>query len=339
LYFTYRDILEINAYTLVTTNFRRLSIRWQLAFLGMVTVVPLVALTLFGIWGDLRDQRHDALNECLDDVQEASRILGRFFDNSQQRVVDFAQSAKVSDASGKPERIQTFGLLQPFYGNVGITDSTGRVLASEIPLKTSISLAYLPEFQKVRRTRRIVLGNASLGPISHRYVSGLFCPVRNDEHPNSRFAFLTIDLSALNQLVSTERWSSRARLTIVDASEQIVYDSELALPSGEPVTTKGTDFGPLTDLPGEGTTELTSLDGAKRLYAYSTVEPWGWKVYISRRSSFVNDRVWGDWKSRLLFPVIIILLVCFGALYVIRELESPNTPVPSHRSTSPGRLE
>lgn len=213
----------------VLLGFSRWSVRAQLMLLVAAVLLPaLLALGLFFI-----HERAESLTHAYERVALLSRNssldLGEMLRDHEAVLGRMAQRplVKALDARQCDPIIGEYTQLHPAYTNLVVRDLSGRNDCSALARKLAPgqqAVDLVPGYLEAQRRDGLTVGAAHLGPLSGRWVSVLFYPVKDAQNKVSGLISLPMNLLALS-----ERYLGTVApddlVLVVDASGRIVMRS------------------------------------------------------------------------------------------------------------------
>ena len=157
----------------------------------------------------------------------------------------------------------------PMYANLGATDDSGNIVCSAKPFGGSINVRDFPEFTRVKESGRFSAGDVRVGPITGKPVLVFGYPIFDEKKKVSGMVFAALDTGVVGRQISRIPIHSDAVIRIVDRKGNIVASSK----EHEKWTGRNVGDEPIirTILSrGEGTAEVTGIDGVKRIYAFTS---------------------------------------------------------------------
>ncbi|MDB5409021.1 MAG: hypothetical protein JWL84_3933 [Rhodospirillales bacterium] len=257
-----------------------MTLRARLLILVLLAVLPAVAIE---IWDelDLRASRQQEIREgALRLMRLVAAEQGRIGEGARQLLIAFSE-APIVRARNWPEcskaaarvRAQVQG-----YVNIGVTDASGAVLCSALPVSPNATFTSSPLFQVLQPGVDFMPGNFQIGQISGLRVLSYAIPLRDDSGTRVGMAWASISLDWLADHFADRFTSPNLTLLMTDRNGKILVrlpDQEKWV--GKPI---GDAFMPLVTAAADGVVEATAIDGVTRVIAYSPVaiEPKG--IYV-----------------------------------------------------------
>ncbi len=303
-------------------------LRLLLALVVLVAFIPGLGLVLYtGLsYRDfvVESIRNDALQSTessaglVDDVVESTRVL----------LAALAHSEEVQ--SGDAARIDRYfaELVDdlPQYANLGATHTDGTVFASGVPLAQPINVADFDYFRRVLATGDFAGGDYQVGRITGKAILIFSYPVFGPDGRIQNVLFASLDLGYIADVATSTPLPENAVINMIDRNGTILVrypDLEnlrgQTLPEDQLVNTMlGAS---------EGMVEMAGLDGASRIYSFTTVRGTGDNIRLTigipRGSAYATaNRIL---VSNLLLLGLIALLALGGAaffseLFILRRM-------------------
>ena len=250
---------------------QRLSnLRAQLMGVSLVAMLPLVALGLYGGWqwqleADQR-AREEALRLArLIVAQEAGLVEG-----ARQLLTALALLPQIRDGDPAACNALLAGLLRqnPRYANLGVTTLQGDSRCSAVPQDGPLNLADRGWFQQALAQRAFVVGEYQISRVVGRAVVIFAAPILDEAGAAQGVISAALDLSWLNESVSSLDLPAGAVVTLAD--EQGVILARQPDPAGWVGQTlpEAPLLQALSNATEAGHIRLTDLDGVERIYGF-----------------------------------------------------------------------
>ena len=177
------------------------------------------------------------------------------------------QSGHLTILSGDCQRALAQRLQQePRIANVIVALPDGSVVCSAIPIAGPINIAARPYFRLALASSGVVIGEASLSPITGKRRLPLIKAVRDANGRALALLAVTLDLPELAREIASSKFPEGARIGVIDAKGQVLARH----PDVEGWIGKdasGTSFfQAVAARGGSGTFEETGFDGVRRIY-------------------------------------------------------------------------
>lgn len=259
-------------------SFYRLSVRWQLMLLLVVVLVPVLGVLFFHLENGRQTARNfaservrilaHATADNLDNLlRDHEGVLGRI----ARRPMVMALDAQACDPI-----IPEFVKLYPEFTNIVVQDLAGHNDCSFLDKKiTRDQLRAIPGYDAALGGHGMTVGDGTLGPLSGRWISVLFHPVRDAGGRATGLISLPMDLIQLGERL-LGGLPQGALVVVYDKSGHILLrsrDSQAWV--GKPVPA---EWIPLAAARRADGAVATSADGVRRLFAFAPVERAGWTV-------------------------------------------------------------
>ena len=259
-------------------SFHRLSVRAQLLLLVVAVSVPLLGLLAFHLEKGRQTARHVAYEQVRMLARNAASSLDALLGDHQTVLERIARRPQVMALDGNvcDPIITEFVRLYPEFTNLVVQDRAGQNDCSFLAQKiTPAQLQVVPGFQDAWSRGTMTVGGATLGPLSGRWISVLFYPVRDGQGRTTGMINLPMDLEHLRQRVMAAV-PPGALVLVLDKAGRIVLRSQdgaawMGRLVPEPMHQLATG-------PQEEGEPVFSIDGVARLFAVASVERAGWSV-------------------------------------------------------------
>lgn len=249
-------------------KFSNLSIRTQLIILAVLLTLPALGIIIYS-----------GLRERSDDYQHAVIESQRLADNlaAQQELIAKETKLLCTLLAGLPEVrkrevdkvrsiLANIHKHSPQYLNILITDTSGYVWASALPVDQSLSLADRRYFKNAKSTLRFSSGEYVVGRFSLAPTISLAYPiVENDEFMG--IVTVGFDLEVMRSILDRAQLPVDANYVLVDHAGIIISRGKDAAPLiGKPIPQDSLKF--MEAGPDKGTFEFLRRDGDLRITTY-----------------------------------------------------------------------
>jgi PAS domain S-box-containing protein len=254
-------------------KFSRFSLRNRALILVLLSILPLLALTLYAYF----DQRSRAIREVQKDELVAARnmanTLENLFSNTNQLLTALARLPEVQ----RHDRAACASLLAgvlgqcPYYAVLLVVDSQGQLLASAPVAPGPVNYADRPWFQQVVQAKALVISEPIIGRFTKKYVYNLAFPILDEAGRFQGAVTAGIDLQWLGGLLAKSDFPPITAIVLSDASHKVFFRYP------EPLKYTGKmipDF-IIKDMTGrdEGVSAGVGLPGDERLFAFARLSP------------------------------------------------------------------
>lgn len=247
------------------------SLRFKLIFLVVIAVIPALILTFYSGLEQRRHARLGALNDALELVKKVSHDQEHSIERTHQLLVALAQMDQVlqCQSSGYSPFLASLLKEYSFYTNLGTTGPDGQVICSALPMKQPTNFADREWFPRILHTRKFTVSEYLIGRITGKPSIVLSYPILAGTEHLKAVVYASIDLAWLNQIVAKAKLPSGSVFTVLDRKGTIL----VRYPDPEKWVGRS-----MSDIPivkailtrqGEGTDEITGIDGILRLYAFA----------------------------------------------------------------------
>ncbi len=200
-------------------------IRVQMIILILLLAVPSILFVIHSGIEERSDAIQDARQECLKFVNSIAREQQSVVAGAQQLVAALAlipdvQTGKFPALNAILKNLQNDN---PQYANIAITDKSGVVRASAIPLAERISVADRKYFQDAVRTGRFSSGEYIVGRIISKATINFGYPVKNASQELIAVIYVALDLDFSKHVFQSLDLPSGASFSLLDHQGIILY--------------------------------------------------------------------------------------------------------------------
>lgn len=295
-------------------------IRTYLQLLVLAFAVPLLGLTGYWEFTDARNQAELARGQSLHIAESVAGRTQKFLTDSEDVLGRFAKKpgVRAMDPSKPDPIITTFrdqADLYPQFANIEVVDLSGHVIQSALPQPANafVSVAATQWFQTARRTGQFVVGEPFIGPITHKWISMLAYPIRDDAGRLLGMLALSIDLLQFRREIAGVDTPELVVTTIVDENGVVIARSsdDGSLWVGRRMKGRAIVDDILSRRSGQARTP--GLDGVDRVYGFTTIPKAGWHVLtgIPAEAVFASVRA-VSLRSLLLIAAVLGMVLLLG---------------------------
>jgi diguanylate cyclase (GGDEF)-like protein/PAS domain S-box-containing protein len=302
------------------------SIGAHLILLVLVLAIPIGGLMIYTIYDYSQSDLQEARQSSLNLAQITTLDVTGYLRNREHVLARIADRTDIMNMS--PDEcshiLQDFVMLDPNFSNVVVVNIEGRIVCSAIPLPAdkAVSLAGGVNFQKVLKENRFVIGRASVGVISRKWILPLAHPVHD------RFGRITGVIGAAIDLTRYEPATTMATLPAGTSVTMINSTGMVLSHSHDPGKWVGTDMSHTEIVHAvlqrqEGNARLIGLEGADTIYGFSPVPASDWYVMVGIPTAtiFANSSAVA-WRDSVLATGILLIAILFAYL-IARRIERP----------------
>ncbi len=245
------------------------SLRFRLILLVLLAMLAAIGQTVYTSWERRRDAREDARAHALELARLASANLEGLVEGTRQLLVSLSQLPQVR--GGDPQACEALlqELLPRFslYAGFGLLDEQGRPTCSAWQLGSPAQLSERTLFQRVRDRRDFAVGGYAPGSIPEKVALEFGYPVVDDAGEVRGVVFAAMDLAWLNLLAADAQLPDGSAFSVVHEDGTVLAH----YPDPEKWVGRNLASAPSVRAGlsrGEGTAEVSGLDGQPRLYAF-----------------------------------------------------------------------
>lgn len=256
---------------------------------ALVVLVPLLALTAYGLRRDLAQERSDAVQR-VHQLSSSIAIEGEQVLQRAERLLAFlAERSEIQAADAPRCNALLRGLLSldPALANAGLLDRQGRGICSalELPEGANVDFGDSPAFAQARVSREPQFGAPMRSRLREWLVLPLTMALQDDKGQLKGVLFVTINLSRLSEGWQRYGLPEGSAMVMHDATGRIVARyPDASTWIGQDASEKINDF--IAAHPdGYGTD--TGLDGVRRVYAMTHLSGHPWRVVAGLPDSVV----------------------------------------------------
>jgi hypothetical protein len=263
-------------------------VRSRILAIVLMAIIPAILLIFYSAAERKRQISSEIENNAL--------RLARFLASNLHRDISEAQAFLAVGTLLLRTQPPTEGLCRPdmavflgdssIYSNIGVADTSGRVLCSAAPLSRGTSLEKLDWFAWIRETHRFTVGFDFNGTLSHQASINLALPIGTGDGGGG-FLFAVMELDWLNRLAESSQLPKGSAISVTNRKG----DAVARYPDPDKWVGKSYPRAHLTgnELRRNGIRVENGIDGIKRVYAFCAVEGKGdLIVHVGIRSEDIH---------------------------------------------------
>ena len=297
-------------------------IRIHLVMLASLLALPSVGLIFYSGIAERDAAIQDAERECL----KIANVIANEQDNLAAGIQQLATALGLLPEMQSRNTAAVNALLSalvkqnPQYANIAVTDKSGIVWASAMPIEGKVSFADRKYFKDAVRTGRFSAGEYAIGRVVNRPVITFGYPIRNIR--GDRFGVITIsvDVVHLKQVFKHINRSSELSFKLLDHRGTIIYGEPQDAVSErlEGKRDIGEEhFARMRDGSDEGTFEASLSSGDSRLFAYKKITlPQESMPYLYVRSSVSKDFVVSQANEAMIRHLVVLMPLFLIGLFL-----------------------
>ncbi len=252
------------------TGFSFSSLRARLLLLVLLAIIPALGLIIYTAAEMRRSASVAAQTNALRLAQSVASSQDDLFEGARQLLTALAQLPEVRKRDSKACNTLFADLLKqyPLYTTLGAVDAKGDAFCSAIPITGPINAADRAWFQRAVQTRGFAVGDYMIGRVSGKASLNFGYPIFDGKGAIQAVVLVGLDLEWLNALVVNTKLSPGTTLTVIDRQGTILA----RFPSPEKWVGKSIPDTPVVRIilsQGEGTAEVSGMDGVPRLYGFT----------------------------------------------------------------------
>ena len=180
-----------------------LSLRAQLLLMAFLLALPAIVLIVHSGMKERADSLQKGYREARRLVNTISREQYNLTSNVEQLLMALEHVPEIK----KRDVVATNALLSailknsPYYANIIVTDQSGEIWASALPMSTAFSIKERLSFQQAAKTRRFSTGSYGIGKISRKPTVGFSYPIINTRGDFEGVIAANIDFAQFNDLI------------------------------------------------------------------------------------------------------------------------------------------
>jgi len=304
---------------------RATSIQTYLLLLVLAVSFPLVALVGLGIYSDmersianaktsLRTLASTMISNTGSKIADAYQLLERLATRPIVRQVD---------PNNCDETLKEIYNLNPSYANIGYSDMQGSVVCSAVPQPGGkpVNIAKTPWFKKSLKEKTFTVGEPFLGPITHRWVTVLSMPIRNEHHEMVGAVHLPLNLDAFDPHIPTQYLPAGSRYGFFSEDGTMIwrnFDPEHLIGT-IPKAEAALEIVKVRD----GEFESRAKDGVIRYFSVVPMPEVGWVAYVGVPVKEIYTAARARAITITAIALIAIVLLLIIAIDIARRIAKP----------------
>ncbi len=234
------------------------------------------------------------------------------------------------DLPGLAPLLARYHVEQPLVDRVIVADRDGKIVATD-PARnadgtTSIgnSIADRDYFQEALTTKKAAVSREVLrGKTSGNLILAVAAPAYGPNGEVAGVVTTTVLVSDLQDVVGKFRYGATGHAGVTTRTGIVVAHENADLVKQQADFSKLPIWEFLGEKQGGVIAEYVDDVGRERVGGYATVPITGWKVWVSRRVSEINDEIIASYAGDLLWVVLAILLAGIIAVFYARQVTNP----------------
>lgn len=304
---------------------KAVSIRSHLLLLVLALSVPLVAAVGFEIYGQMQ--------QAVAHTKSALRTLAQTMASNT--------GGKIASASQTLERLALRPLirqvdpdhcdgilrdlltLNPDYANATYTNLDGLAVCSAVPQPGGklVMVGQAPWFQKLLKTRRFVVGEPFLGPITGKWVSVLSAPIWNERHDMVGGVQIPLDLNAYDPKIPAQFLPDGSRYGFFTDDGILVWRN--LDPEGVIGTRPDAEAARQVVQIRDGEFESLAVDGVTRFFSVVPMPEVGWVAFVGVPATAVYAEATQRATTAAIIAMVVITLLVLLAIAIARRIAEP----------------
>ncbi|MBD2101369.1 PAS domain S-box protein [Leptolyngbya sp. FACHB-261] len=247
------------------------SLRARLVLLVLLAVIPALGLVLHSASMQRRYAESRVRENLLRYTKFAAANQKQATEGTRQLLIALSELPQLREGNADCNRLLA-KLLEnyPAYTGFGVVDAKGNWICSAPLTQQQVNVADRSYFQLARDTRDFAIGEYQIGRVTGKATLNFGYPILNEAGQVQSLVIAALDLAWLEQLAAEVQLPEGSIVTVVDRKGTILVRH----PDSQNWVGKAVPNAPMTQAvlsQTEGTTEAISLDGVKRLYAFTAL--------------------------------------------------------------------
>jgi two-component system cell cycle sensor histidine kinase/response regulator CckA len=310
------------------------SLRTRLLLLLLVVVIPGLSLAIF----TLIENRDREIAEAQDSAYRLAHIIAvqehDLIEATRELLISISQDTIIRSGKAVDCNILLRHLLGHFthYSNLGVADTTGKVICSAVPLINEVNIADRSYYRTALKTGGFAVGAFQVERITGKPSMNLAYPIVDRNGRKRGICFATLDLKRLTEIEAQvgTLLPKGSTLTKIDRNGIILArypDGQREL--GQPAHVPPRVLEKITVE--HGVSWGTDSLGKRLLYAYSQVESRLFPSGISVVLSIPEDSAFSEanqifYRNLIIMSIAGILILLIGAIanefYLVRGMNA-----------------
>jgi len=260
---------------------RGASIRTLLHLLVLAVLVPSAALLAWSSYAGYERDQKQAADAAYDLAQVTGDGVEAFLADARSLLAGLALRPRIraADAAHCDPIFEEFGALYPQFANFTQVNLAGELICSAVPQPDDKPTVVRDTewFRRVMATKDFVVAPPSVGLVTHKLVSVLAYPVRDDAGRMVGAIELPVDLVHFRLVAGADKLPPTTIIAIIDSRGVMVARSQQAHKfvgtdrSNAPIV-------PVVLARRSGTARAVSTEGIERIYGFVPVRATDWYV-------------------------------------------------------------
>ena len=246
------------------------SLRVRLVLLVAIAMLPAFGLILWTSLDQRRNERKDVEENAVQFTESVAAQQEQVVANARDLASGLASAPQVlgTDRAGCSAFLADISSVERRYAGFGMADPSGNILCSSVKLPGPVSVSDRDYFQQVLQTHQFAVSGYQVAKVVNKPSMNFGYPILDGAGRLSGVVTGGVTLDWLNAYLARLSLPSDAILIVIDPAGIVLArqpDPEVWV--GKPVGE--TQVGRTVLSEGEGSAEMTGLDGKQRLFAFA----------------------------------------------------------------------
>jgi len=298
-----------------------MGLRYRLAILMLVALVPPLAITAYNTLRWQRFLERDARDEALAAARLVAAELAQIVEGSRQLMIAMGRHPAVPD--NEAECVSYFKAViagLPTYREAAVIDPDGKFVCSTIPIPADLDVRDRLYFEGALRTGELTIGTLVQGRVTKSMSIHIAMPLSKGDGVNHGVIVLILNPEWVARNLSSRLWRTNHRVIVMDREGSLVFTIPHLGEEDARAIAKAAF--PTARLSAAGTMQTADARGRQQIVGFASLEepPSGLLTAVTIDRAVALAEVRGTaWRS-IWFALAAVVLAVAGTIWAANVL-------------------
>ena len=297
----------------------------MLALLISLLILPLTGILFYSTYSNIGDDLRHASETSHSLSKVIAADVSDYITGRENVLARIAERPRIQAMD--PEKcdpiLYDFRSFDPNFSNIVVIDALGNVICSALPLNKSINYSRSNNFQRVKRTRQLVIGSPTYGKISKRWIIALNYPVQDESGRFLGSIGAPIDLYHYSPIYRDTKLPFDARILILEENGTVLAATQDPQKWVGSLVTEHLQLGNLSAVEKSDSFTIVDIQGVEFISSIQPVAGTNWFTLVSVPKARVLAEAKQSAQQQAVIASIIIVLSIFVSLVIAARIERP----------------
>ncbi|HWV55597.1 sensor histidine kinase [Pseudorhodoplanes sp.] len=298
-----------------------MSLRYRLAILMLVALVPPLAITAYNTLRWQYFLERDSREEVLAAARLVAAELAQIVEGSRQLMIAMGRHPAVPD--NVAECVSYFKAViagLAIYREAAVIDENGKFICSTIEIPPTLDVRDRLYFDGPIKTGELTIGTLVQGRVTRSTSIHISMPLNKGDGVNRGVIVLILNPERLAQDLSSRPWRTNHRVTVMDRNGSLVFT--IPQTGEEDAREIAKAVYPTVRITRGGVTQATDAHGRPQIVGFSPLEetPSGLITAVSVGRDIALAEVRDTARRSILFGLAAVILAVTGMMWAANEL-------------------